>query len=63
MISDIAKLTKAIVQATPERQLVYQVQSGEQRIKSDIDRQGFAEVTVEGRKFRVKLRNGSSTAK
>ena len=63
MISDIRKLTKAIVQATPERQLVSQVQSGEQRIKIEIARQGFALVTVDGRKFKVKLRNGGPAPK
>jgi hypothetical protein len=54
-------LTEAIVQATPEKQLASQVQLDEQRIKNDIARQGFSEVVVDGRRFKVKLRNGSTT--
>ncbi len=58
MIANISNLSQALEQAAPDRKLAGLIRSDKSKIASDIEREGFSIVRLNGQKFRVVAKKG-----
>jgi hypothetical protein len=53
MVANLEKLSEAVDLATLDRKLADAIETRKDEIQADIDRQGYSDVTVEGKTFRI----------